>query len=125
MISRLSKDTLLRSTIGQAADQAVVRVPAAPNGSTLSSSTIQTDLNSIKTAVDDALDELPLPVGWNKIVVEEQVQDEKKGWMLPIPQRVLGWFVTGLALSMGASFWYDLLNQFIQVRGTGAKPEEK
>lgn len=126
MVSRLSKDTLLRSTISQAADQAIVSTSAtrSPNSSA-STSSIQTDLESIKTAVDDTLDELPLPVGWNKIVVDEQVQDEKKGWLLPIPQRALGWFVTGLALSMGASFWYDLLNRFTQVRGTGAKPDEK
>ncbi|MBW4515548.1 MAG: hypothetical protein KME11_10015 [Timaviella obliquedivisa GSE-PSE-MK23-08B] len=127
MVSRLSKDTLLRSTISQAADQAVVSTSTtrSPNSTTPTNSPIQTDLKSVKTAVDDVLDELPLPVGWNKIVVDEQVQDEKKGWLLPIPQRVLGWFVTGLALSMGAAFWYDLLNRFTQVRGTGAKPDEK
>jgi hypothetical protein len=128
MVSRLSKDTLLRSTISQAADQVAISIPSAtrsPISPTPNSGTIQTDLESVKTAVDDVLDELPLPVGWNKIVVDEQVQDEKKGWLLPIPQRALGWFVTGIALSMGASFWYDLLGRFVQVRGTGPKPEEK
>jgi hypothetical protein len=120
MVSRLSKDTLLRSTIGQAADQALVSTRAAvPGGNT------QAELEEVKNAVDNVLDEMPLPVGWNKAVVDEQIAEEQKGWVLPIPQRAIGWFVTGIALSMGASFWYDLLGRFIRVRGTGAKPEGK
>jgi hypothetical protein len=129
MVSRLSKDTLLRSTISQTADQVAISAPSAtrsPGSPTPpTSGTIQADMESVKTAVDDVLDELPLPVGWNKIVVDEQVQNEKKGWLLPIPQRALGWFVTGIALSMGASFWYDLLGRFIRVRAVGAKSDEK
>jgi polyhydroxyalkanoate synthesis regulator phasin len=126
MISRLSKDTLLRSTIGQAADQAVTTSTAQPPGnSPIKGKQVQADLEEVKTAVNNVLDELPLPVGWNKIVVEEQVAVEKKGWVLPIPQRAIGWFITGVALSMGASFWYDLLGRFMKVRATGAKPEEK
>jgi hypothetical protein len=42
------------------------------------------------------------------------------GWAL----RILGWLVTALALSLGAPFWFDLLNKFIVVRGT-VKPKEK
>jgi hypothetical protein len=132
MISRLSKDTLLRSTIEQAADHVVVstraRNPAAP---TEGSKEIQEDLKEVKTAVDGVLDELPLPIGWNTTVLGQQVVDEnvvvdkKKGWLLKIPKRTFGWFITGVALSMGASFWYDLLGRFMKVRGTGAKPEEK
>jgi len=38
--------------------------------------------------------------------------------------RILGWLVTALALSLGAPFWFDLLNKFIVVRST-VKPKEK
>ena len=34
----------------------------------------------------------------------------------------LGWILTAAALSLGAPFWFDLLNQFINLRGAGAKP---
>jgi hypothetical protein len=34
----------------------------------------------------------------------------------------LGWILTAAALSLGAPFWFDLLNQFINLRGAGQKP---
>jgi hypothetical protein len=37
---------------------------------------------------------------------------------------VLGWLVTALALSLGAPFWFDMLNKFMVVRST-IKPKEK
>lgn len=35
-----------------------------------------------------------------------------------------GYLITALALSLGAPFWYDLLNKLMQLRGAGKKPEE-
>src|SRR5690606_22276134 len=37
---------------------------------------------------------------------------------------LLGCFVTALAISLGAPFWFDLLSLFMRLRGTGKKPEE-
>jgi hypothetical protein len=39
-------------------------------------------------------------------------------------RRILGYMLTALAISFGAPFWFDLLNKLIQIRGSGAKPEE-
>jgi len=36
----------------------------------------------------------------------------------------LGWLLTALAISLGAPFWFDMLNKFIVVRPT-VKPKEK
>ncbi|WP_276482656.1 hypothetical protein [Paraflavitalea pollutisoli] len=30
-----------------------------------------------------------------------------------------GWLITALAVSLGAPFWFDLLNKFVKLRGTG------
>jgi hypothetical protein len=35
-----------------------------------------------------------------------------------------GWFITALAGSLGAPFWFDLLNRFINIRNAGKAPEE-
>lgn len=35
-----------------------------------------------------------------------------------------GWILTGLALSMGASFWFDLLGKVVNVRNAGRIPDE-
>ena len=39
-----------------------------------------------------------------------------------IPRVLLGWLVSGIAISMGAPFWFDLLGKIINVRNSGGKP---
>ena len=36
--------------------------------------------------------------------------------------RWIGWLLTAFAISLGAPFWFDLLNKFISARSTGKKP---
>lgn len=38
------------------------------------------------------------------------------GW-----ETFFGWFITALAVMLGAPFWFDLLSKFISLRGTGTK----
>jgi hypothetical protein len=42
-------------------------------------------------------------------------------------QAILGWLITALAISLGSSFWYDLLNKLLKLRSTAgvAQPEKK
>jgi hypothetical protein len=37
----------------------------------------------------------------------------------------LGWLLTILAISMGAPFWFDMLNKIMNVRFAGKSPDEK
>lgn len=39
--------------------------------------------------------------------------------------RIIGLIITGLMLSLGAPFWFDLLKKLVSIRGDGIKPEEK
>ena len=41
------------------------------------------------------------------------------------PHMWLGFLLTGLAISLGAPFWFDLLNKFINLRVSGSKPDDK
>lgn len=41
---------------------------------------------------------------------------QQKGWL-----KVLGWLITAWAISLGAPFWFDLLNKFIQLRSSGQR----
>jgi hypothetical protein len=34
-----------------------------------------------------------------------------------------GWIITAFAISLGAQFWFDLLNKFVNIRAAGQKPE--
>lgn len=72
---------------------------------------------------------LGLPIGW------EYESDPRRhwpglnfagigGWGDQFYWHSLGWLITALAISLGAPFWFDLLNKFIVVRST-VKPKEK
>jgi hypothetical protein len=74
-----------------------------------------TDLQEKVTAANTALK--PLPIGWNA----EAFQKEKFDLTTWIA-RIIGWLITGLAVSLGAPFWFDLLDKFMNIRGTGDKP---
>jgi hypothetical protein len=36
---------------------------------------------------------------------------------------IFGWLITALAISLGAPFWFDLLNKFINLRNAGKNPD--
>ncbi|PTL83116.1 hypothetical protein [Vitiosangium sp. GDMCC 1.1324] len=75
-----------------------------------------------------ALGELGLPLGWSSGKATEgsplanlrQPPTTPMGWVL----KVLGLLMTGFAVSLGAPFWFDVLNKIIVVRST-VKPGEK
>lgn len=82
-----------------------------------------------KTA-SDVLAELKrtsLPLGWQKSDPPDPTKNRSSlkevfmnyGWM-----PIIGWLLTAAALSLGASFWFDLLNKIMHIRSTGATPVE-
>lgn len=58
----------------------------------------------------DQINALGYPIGWD---------GSKFHW-----SAIVGWILTALALSLGAPFWFDLLNKMMVVRST-VKPDEK
>jgi hypothetical protein len=36
-----------------------------------------------------------------------------------------GWFLTAVATLFGAPFWFDMLQQFVRLKGSGPSPAEK
>ncbi len=67
---------------------------------------------------------LGVPVGWsraNKTALNPRgIPASVPGWLL----KILGLLLTAAAISLGAPFWFDMLNQFVVVRST-VKPTEK
>ena len=137
MFQRLSSDPAIRSSIIQAAEQIEVRgiqTPeqlAADSGiSELSDELAEqltenmgVELRSVGTAVEQTLAQYPLPIGRSQAVMAAQ-QAAEQDWPIKfIPQRLVGWLITALALSMGASFWFDLLRKVTSVRASGDKPK--
>lgn len=72
----------------------------------------KTELNSLNTVIGWSKQDFdPLPQGPGPWV----------GWSL---QRLLGWILSIVAISLGAPFWFDLLNKFMRVRNAGQSPDE-
>jgi hypothetical protein len=42
-----------------------------------------------------------------------------------VPVHLLGWVLTTIAVSLGAPFWFDTLNKFMNIRAAGTAPNEK
>jgi hypothetical protein len=42
-----------------------------------------------------------------------------------VPSHLLGWILTAIAASLGAPFWFDTLNRFMNIRAAGTAPNEK
>jgi hypothetical protein len=42
-----------------------------------------------------------------------------------VPGHLVGWVFTAIAASLGAPFWFDTLNKFMNVRAAGTAPNEK
>lgn len=79
--------------------------------------------DSLKQAKKDSVDKANLDAQYksakeiNKILGLGKPQDSftKEDWWLVL----IGWIVTALAISLGAPFWFDLLNKLMALRGSG------
>ena len=105
---RLARDGTLRASLVAAAEKAVEYPTTAPT-----TQSVQTAIQNVKTSVNE-FNQLGIPVGWTP-ANSRQVDFNK----------ICGLLVTALAASLGAPFWFDVLNKFMSVRGTGKAPEEK
>ena len=72
-------------------------------------------MGNVQKAISEANAVLtPLPIGWSA----DALVFDPPTWI----GRVIGWLITGLAVSLGAPLWFDLLDKFMNIRGTGDKP---
>ncbi len=57
----------------------------------------------------------PFPLGWSAALMPKVPME----WIY----KVFGIIMTAIALTLGAPFWFDLLTQFVNLRGSGNKPQ--
>ncbi|HSM80167.1 MAG TPA: hypothetical protein VLS96_00700 [Nodosilinea sp.] len=110
--TRLAVDPILRNSLTQTADRLVAETPGDFTES----------IDEVQEAVNQALEDIPFPLGYSEMVMEQQ-RDAEESWPLPLPRRVLGWLISGFAISMGSTFWFNVLKKVINVRNTGDKGE--
>jgi hypothetical protein len=103
--------------------------PSAANGETAAPVTekaLVDQMESSVKAVDEVTNKYMLPVGWRHSRCEYLTwwKEDTSGMTLNALVVLAGWLITAGALSLGASFWFDMLNKIMVVRNT-VKPQEK
>jgi len=67
-----------------------------------------------------------LPIGYQGFHYREYKEYVLTNWGWPILGEwifnLCGWLVAAIAVSLGAPFWFDLINKFINIRMVGQKP---
>jgi hypothetical protein len=62
---------------------------------------------------------LPLPLGWSRAPDDlRRVPQGFRGWLA----KIVGLLLTAIAVSLGAPFWFDLLNKLVSLRAAGKPP---
>jgi hypothetical protein len=69
--------------------------------------------------IQQELAKMSLPIGWE--IWPDKGYSIKDGILISIP----GWLVTAMAASLGAPFWFDILNKLVNLRAGGKPPEPK
>lgn len=77
--------------------------------------------NDVLTAEEQA--ELSQLTGWSDDI---KLWSRKRGWSLTwyTLAHIVGWMLTIVAISLGAPFWFDTLNRFMNIRSAGRAPDE-
>jgi hypothetical protein len=111
----LSVNAALRDYVADMATDYVQTQPAPAD--TLATADFDAARQKINILVNENIGAIssPLGLGWTEVKKEDMTT---KWWMY----KIIGWLVTSLALSLGASFWFNLLRQLVNLRSNGGAP---
>ena len=98
IITNISNDSVIRAGLVSAAQGAAA-------------STTHTDLPTLQKA----LEQIQPVIGWSS----SSLPTDFYGWFL----KIVGLLATTFAISLGAPFWFDLLNKFMSFRSSGPQAQ--
>ena len=134
MVNRLSKDSTIRNTIVNNAGEVLRQ-----------NTQYAQSFQALRAETDNALTNIALPLGWSDANLKQQLQEEtstptttltpatanlqepinSKPQSFPLLKYLgmfFGWVISGIAIAMGAPFWFDILNKIVNVRNSGKSP---
>jgi hypothetical protein len=106
---RLSTDSSLRQSVVAMAEATAKKDP--------SNDTSKAPVDQIKD-YSKSLTGIGLPIGW------AHADGTSPDYMKDAPSHIMGWVLSAFAISLGAPFWFDMLNKIMVIRST-VKPHEK
>jgi hypothetical protein len=124
IVHELSLDPQLRAAlVKQATDYSQKQTqestaPPAPSDATGLGQLLTKSQEKLTT-----LYQLRLPIGWD--VQQRAYFYDQHVRLDHVLTALVGWFITALAASLGAPFWFDVLQRFVNIRVAGRAPDEK
>ncbi len=113
----LSMSSTLRDVVTEAAGNYVDQNPEGPQAPNLDSANVDVAREQIGRLINENIASLesPLGLGWTEL----NPQEMNLMWWL---YRIIGWLTTALSISLGATFWFDILKKLINIRASGPAP---
>ncbi len=111
----LSTNDQLRSALVQKAEAAVKEGGPATTTTASQPRPGEAEFQQTMSAISNA----GFPVGWNSTTATAWKTHPVSSFF----ESLLGWLMAGAAAALGAQFWFDLMKNIINMRGTGTKPE--
>jgi hypothetical protein len=133
IVNSLSNDSALRAALVAQAQKMAKGSTARPD--TAPSTPSSTPMDELDKRIR-ALSALGIPVGWTDGSGDDPRRwpgwtpgtgtsaEWGRMWMNAVRSHLLGWLLTALAASLGAPFWFDVLNKIITIRSAGKTPDE-
>lgn len=123
--NRLFQEPVLQENLSQTINIVLTKNPDSPLNNCLNSEVnVTQDCQELTEnfLYSYLLDFSSLPLGWGQSNLNQQF-NLSGNIGIQLFKVILGWGLTAIAISMGSSFWFDLLNKLINARNTGAKPQ--
>ncbi len=126
---RLSKDSNSRTELVLLAENNIDKYAEYVKKDTVNSESdtlLLVEMNKLKTNIKTIIDEEVNSIeqmaglGWEKGECKTTL---KNCWSSNFLIKFIGWILTAMAISLGAPFWFDLLNKVMKLRGTGKQEE--
>lgn len=115
IVNNLAGNSVLRDSVSSYATDAIQRTAADAQ--------TMPQFEAIRTNIDPALKELTIPIGWDQYQLSKQFPQENVSgfaqWFWIRVKVVFGWMITAIAISMGSSFWFNILNKIVNLRNSG------
>ncbi len=114
----LSMSSTLREVVTEAAGNYVDNNPR-PQAPNLDSANVDVAREQIGKLIHENIASLesPLGLGWTAL----NPQEMNAMWWL---YHIIGWITTALSISLGATFWFDILKRLINIRASGPAPAQ-
>ncbi len=123
LANRLSHDSALRAALVASATSAANQ--PAPQGGSGTATTAPQQEAALAATIRE-LDQLSLPIGWQGPGDDLTLPALSAAGLWDCSERhLVGWALTAFAATLGAPFWFDLLNRFVNIRSAGKPPGDK